>query len=494
MTSAGTLFALLLAGGAAGPQPEAQPGTGPRIVLDGRFDDWPAPDAQVCADADYVYLRLNLPEPATLQAAPVTYELLLELDGRVIDVNGAVEGKAPQERGWDMAIEFSPPASEETKNKRPNGVQAFALDAQGRRMPISAAAIDLAFAPTFAAARFEVRLSRHLEGVKGVVADALNSGIVIWRMVTLDEAGHVQSQTPRVTGELPKRIVHRTLADVQLPAPAAGAVRVVSWNVLKATPMNDPEKFARVLTVLAPDVVLVQEWENTTPAQLEEWFNRNVPGDRPWHALISDGWGVGVVSRLALERLGPAHIDRPAEAAPDRNCPDQAVRLAGAIVTTASGPVAVASVHLKCCGSKDSKEDLARMAEAKAINAALGAAVKDKALAVRIIAGDFNLVGSEPPLTIMRAGPDADGSELSVAPATVLGDETFITWTDSTTPFTPGRLDYLLYSDATADVVRAFVVDTGRMSEGALKRAGLKAEDSRASDHMPLVVDLTVKR
>jgi endonuclease/exonuclease/phosphatase family metal-dependent hydrolase len=113
---------------------------------------------------------------------------------------------------------------------------------------------------------------------------------------------------------------------------------------------------------------------------------------------------------------------------------------------------------------------------------------------VRLIAGDFNLVGTRTPLDAMRAGLDADGSELAVAQTDVLGDHALYTWSDHKTEFPDGRLDYLIYSDASADAANAFVLDTRRLSDRTLAKLGLDRTDTGASDHLPVVVDLMPKK
>src|SRR5207248_2624641 len=113
---------------------------------------------------------------------------------------------------------------------------------------------------------------------------------------------------------------------------------------------------------------------------------------------------------------------------------------------------------------KDSGEDLTRMAEARAINASFmsaGGAMDHGAM--RILAGDLNLVGSRPPLDLLRQGLDVDGSDLTVARPMVLGDTTLLTWRDPPTGYAPGRLDYVTYSKSNAQVLNAFVLDTSRL-------------------------------
>jgi len=196
--------------------------------------------------------------------------------------------------------------------------------------------------------------------------------------------------------------------------------------------------------------------------------------------MMGSGWGVAIVSKYPMRALGPETIDDPAS--------DHPVRAVGAVVQTPEGDVAVTSVHLKCCGTKSSAEDSQRVIQAELINRAMDAAYADAGAGVRVIAGDFNLVGVRGPLDSMRAGLAPDGSDLSVARTETLGANALYTWWEAGNRFPPGRLDYLLYGGARA--VNAFTLDTARLSDAALARLGLYRDDSRASDHLPMVVDL----
>lgn len=162
----------------------------------------------------------------------------------------------------------------------------------------------------------------------------------------------------------------------------------------------------------------------------------------------------------------------------------------GALIDSPMGYLAASSVHLKCCGSSGSAEDQARISEAGAINRSLTEALEVEPVAMRVIAGDLNLVGSRPPIDVLRSGLDADGSDLEIADARVLGDQAYHTWREDGNAFTPGRLDYMLVGEGGARVVRSFVLDARVLSDAALGAAGLDRSDADASDHLPMVVDL----
>jgi endonuclease/exonuclease/phosphatase family metal-dependent hydrolase len=170
---------------------------------------------------------------------------------------------------------------------------------------------------------------------------------------------------------------------------------------------------------------------------------------------------------------------------------EQDVRFVAAMADTPLGAVLVSSLHLKCCGSSDGPEDLRRAGEAYAINSALRDIIAKQRPVTTVIAGDFNLVGSDRPMEIMRSGLDADRSDLLAAPALVWGDRARYTFRDIAGPFQPGALDYVVVGDASVEVARSFVLDTSLLSPGALRQMGLQdAQDGAVSDHLPTVVDL----
>ena len=59
--------------------------------------------------------------------------------------------------------------------------------------------------------------------------------------------------------------------------------------------------------------------------------------------------------------------------------------------------------------------------------------------------------------------------------------------------FPPGRLDFILYSDAVIEKEHAFVLETESLPEDILAPMGLMQDDTHsASDHLPVVMDFTV--
>jgi hypothetical protein len=168
--------------------------------------------------------------------------------------------------------------------------------------------------------------------------------------------------------------------------------------------------------------------------------------------------------------------------------------------------VLVVGAHLKCCGT--ASDDVKRQQEVDNIMASIRDAQNDgsiPALTPIIITGDMNFVGDrQQPMTLIEGDivtswlqpsfdPDWDDTPLAdVAPQTTGLPQTF-TWISPRSPsdmqFSPGRLDYMIYTDAVLSKGNSFALYTPAIRFFDLQRLGLNATDSGASDHLPIVAD-----
>jgi endonuclease/exonuclease/phosphatase family metal-dependent hydrolase len=465
--------ALLLAACRSIPATHSQPRTEELTspVLDGDIAEWG--DAALLADEQYLYFRWSVgAADFPPQAAPYTTAILLDLDDD--PATGLPRSANGETLGIDLEILLSPPARDGTRR----GVRLEAISATGERTRLSHAQADFSFSPTYAANWYEARLSRTLP--TGPVDAPRFAGLY----AMLGPAGEIIGLSDAFRGVLPSRRDARS-SDALPPKPADG-VRIVSYNILRDGPIERPDPFRRILRALDPDLVLLQEWDRADT--IEAWFNANLPEAGPWHVRSGQG-GVAIACRYPLQSSGPDAVVIAAENDDGRSF--RPVRVITALADTPIGGVLLASVHLKCCGTAGSVEDRTRFSEARAVNAAVLRAIDDDRVAHVVIGGDFNLVGTRPPLDLARAALDADGSDLAVAPARVLGDRAYYTWADAANDFSPGRLDFIVYSDASALVSASFILDTARLGPASLAAAGLLPGDSAAaSDHLPVVVDL----
>ena len=124
-----------------------------------------------------------------------------------------------------------------------------------------------------------------------------------------------------------------------------------------------------------------------------------------------------------------------------------------------------------------------------------------------IVAGDLNLVGHSRQLRTLLEGAildtathgpgrplDWDGTALAdAAPLHTTGRETY-TWRGDDSPFAPGRLDFILYTDSVLELANGFVLWTPDLRDADLERTGLHARDTvTASDHLPVVADFVFR-
>ena len=162
------------------------------------------------------------------------------------------------------------------------------------------------------------------------------------------------------------------------------------------------------------------------------------------------------------------------------------------------------NAHLPCCGN-----DIGRQAEVDAIMAFIrdarepgGELTLDENTPI-VIAGDMNFVGQIGQLVTFLTGdifnnelegedfaPDWDGSVFTSITPRHSDQRMGYTWRkDSSNNYSPGHLDYILYSDSVLDLVKSYVVHTPSMSSERLLLYGLEANDSLGSDHFLFVAD-----
>lgn len=465
--------ALAQGGRSARPQP---------IVFDGSVAEWPT-DVVASADQDYLYIRFTFPgERRSLQSGEYTTSVWLDLD---TNPETGLRGVSPVEArrfGFDLEIQFSPRNSQQPGPDR--GTVAYVLASDGSFRKIGHAALGVAALPTHASEHFEIRLPRYLPEVAGLPLEGLRTtGTTSGMVVEMDNTGRLlRSAEPFSVNMPPARGAPPTFA-ATIPPKSRSGVRVLSYNVRRTAPVSNPEPFARILRAVDPDVVLLQEWDEGNASDLEAWFSQHVAGSSPWFALRGAGQGVAIVSRLPLRPLEPLELTGTAGT----------VRALSGVVRQGTTDYAVTTVHLKCCGSIGTPEDQRRIEEAGLINAVLAAAYAARPPAVRVIGGDFNLVGSLEPMTVLRHALDRDGSDLSPTVPLSLGSPAALTWRNASSQFSPSRLDYFLFSDSSAMVSQAFIVDTSILSDESLAAAGLKRDDASGSDHLPIVIDIRAK-
>ncbi|MEO1236819.1 MAG: endonuclease/exonuclease/phosphatase family protein [Planctomycetota bacterium] len=478
LTTAACLLVLPLTATPAGAQ---APGDGVRLI-DGRWDDWADDDTRFVVDEHHVTLRFETPDERTLLRHGQTVVVALDTDGE------AQSGRSERGiEGADLWIELNPTRDE--ADRRTPAVRVTAYNRRGRGSQVDVGDLGLHTAPTHASRRFELRFDRGEWRLQAIgLHDAGPMRAMVWLQDHDSESttpiGVYTADAPAATLDGP------TPADeATLPEKPEGAIRVVSWNTLWGSQLERPQRFSRLAKAIDADVYLLQEWSNEpyTGESVAEWFERyGGPGD--WAAVTtsnsgSRGSGVAVASRLPLLAAGPADLD-----ARSRTRWTFPIRFAGAVIETAYGPAVFATVHHKAGGRLGAAEDQRRLEESAAIQRAMASMRESHGAAFVVYGGDFNLNGTFDVVDRAVAGLDTDDSALTLADAEVLGRPGLL--------YTHGRsgskrrLDYISYPDAAFAPAQAFVVDTTVLPGETLRALGLNKNDSAASDHLPVVVDL----
>ncbi len=474
-----------------------------QVRMDGLDDEWPD-GVQVMADGEHLHLRLHWESAVTLQSAPRSTAILLDLDadastGLKNPVANLLRPSVPA-MGIDLAVFLSPPGEGRGPGGLGNGARIEVFDRSGASRKISHADVGFMFLPTYASATTEVRFRRDVRSDLPIASMMKAESGVRGVALQMSIGGKRIGGANVFTGEMPAFAVTASASSDRIPNRPANSLRIVCWNVLWGAPMRTPDGFARVLRSLNPDVVLIQEWDNRqaheekiTAEMRSAWLNEHMPQDQQWTVIDSAQRGVAIASRVPMKRLELSGLTTSVTSESGALLERQP-RFVSAIVTTEHGKAIVASVHLKCCGSMGDWADQTRIAESISINLALRRALRDNPDAACVIAGDMNLVGSKLPLDTLAAGLDTFGVALQVADPVALGDASTHTWQDARSRFTPGRLDYVLSTASKAELLQTFIVDTGRMSPESLEAAGLSATDTDDSDHLPVVVDLRLQK
>ena len=517
----------------AGPVPPAAP-----VWTDGTFDDWtgipaaatdPVWDAPpgspvdlgavfVQDDPRFIHLLIDLGDTVTAQGMTGTVEVVLDGDG-----DSGTGGSYGGVDGADLAIVLSR-QTDAAAERRGVGVGVRQVGGRGPHDIENGTAVGLLVSPTHSSDRFEVRLDRVALGDwSGRRPGSGRDAHIVGRLRYL-RADVLVDETPVFTHALttpPGGDPPLLGADALVRTP--DALRVVTWNVSDGNFRDHPGAFRRVLTALDPDVVLLDEvYAAVALADLARFANDLRSGQgSSWHWWLAQGGGrqrtaVGARAMELRGEAGLARIDHAPgalerwlrEAGDEPEAPrmappavlaraeaDGGLSATGAWVTVGERAILFVPVDLQSAGHDGSPRDRLRELQARTLNQAVAAALATRPTAALVIGGDLNLVGSARPLEELRSGLGVGGGDLSVARPERLRDRSLATWrsTYPRDPFSPGRLDYVLYRGSVLQVRRAFVFDAADLSPAARAQLRIRESDTLQSDHLPLVVDFTFR-
>ena len=511
------------------------------VRTDGRFAEWEeavvlfddpvdAPEAAIelgqiraLDDPRSLHLSLDLGREVNAQSLPGALRILVDADDDE-STGGSLHGTP----GVDLVLTTSYMADPDASRGFGLSVRAFVDGEAGEA--VDAYPLRVMVAPTFAASRFEMRISRH--GSSDPPLPRLGPRIRL-RLVYV-EGGVAVEWTDATAYDFATRADPALARDVaaieaRLARPA-GTVRVAQLNFSELSFTQPTLALARLLGACEPDVLLLDELPaGGDDARMEAFF-----GLAPFAALGRWEFVLGasggrqrsaVATRLGGLEPAPAFadVDYPEttlaelrDGVPERFHAAidaegrRGISTVAAWVPVGGRDVLFVALDLQSAGWLDSAEDRLRVLQAATIldraRTAIGRRQPRDGETSRglsaLVGGDFNLVGSRTPLDVLSqllsggagaagGGAASTDSPLEPVDAERLGERTLTTWRSPGAPFAAGRLDYLLVPTRHFEVSNAFAFTTEDLPAPVLERLALEADLSlRLSDHLVLVADV----
>jgi len=422
------------------------------VRIDGEFKDWK--DVKVCAydpkgDANGAF------DITKVYAASQGSILYLRFD--VVSLLNLQNG--PRAEGTLLVIIDLPNNKQLILDTR--GRRAFLNDNLKGRIPWDR--LKYIVGPTYAQSEFEIQID--LGGFNINRGDAINI-----QFDGSDQLSAPVTFTFSQPSETPKRRSHRRDLGTD--------VRIVSFNTYFEG-LSDPNRedaMGRLLNSVNGDIYCFQEeWKTKDHGEI---LSRLMPleNENLWH--IHKVHGNVIASKYPLEIL-----------------PSKNDRYAVAYIKSAENYLFILNTHLSAMGYVDSKEDRLRIRQANDIIVTIdeiyrGQYGEDDTPGTKsgiVIIGDFNLVGSRTPLDLI-IDKKVYGLKDWLIPNLI--GESVITWRGgSRASFSPGKLDYIVYSAKTLVPKNGFILDSELLNRTELRQLKLDVADSKLSDHLLITVD-----
>lgn len=463
-----------------------------RILVDGEFDDWiqqpvwytdAAGDGgasgvdfgelRIYHDDDYLFLFLEVGAELNLQDLN---EITLYLDTD----NSPTTGFSINGIGAELVYTF--------------GERSGLYYGAGNPMSISHPDIGLVTAPTVTSDRFEIAIKRNLT-LSGIPIFQSNEMKVVVRDNTLNG-----DMIPASSEEIEYLFSADSLG--ALPAYSFqkkqdSDLRILSYNVLSDGLFDQSRvpAFTRILQAIQPDIIGFQEIYNNSPAQVAtqlESMLPSAPGQQWYYAR--QGPDCHAISRYPIlaTALIPGYNQGAGNGAFLIDIPE------------IDEDLLLIVAHPPCCSNdagRQTEVDLMMefVREAKSGNGPIPLTVN----APIVIVGDMNLVGDFRQLETLLSGdigneaaygpdfrPDWDGSDFLDSHPYTTGLPFSFSWYREGSSFSPGRLDYIIYSGSTLLLNNRFSLFTPSLPQDSLTAHSLLADDVLvASDHLPVVAD-----
>lgn len=463
------------------------------IDIDGFFEDWTAslttyddtPESitgvdilnlQLSNDDEYLYVKFELDQEINLTSDLMPHNLWLFLD---TDNNEATGFQAQTGYGAELAIKFKDRFA--YYNVTPSSIVNFND-------------LGMYALPTVTSNTFEIAIARN------AIPDGINPlfTAATIRVLLKDDSSGDALPNP---GDIATYTFDETPVPEYVPVPlekeSEDLIRVMAYNTL-FNGLADTDRltyFERIVKAIQPDIIGFSECSSTGVTYVKNLLDTWMPLETSYGWYVTSDSSADLITAskfpiteqwLNLYRQHPVFIDLPVEYNAD---------------------LLFTNAHLRCCNANTERQNQVDEYVSFMLDAtAAGGSVDIPQNTPFVYAGDLNLVGYAQQLQTLLTGDiqnvgtygdgapyDWDGTDVADAVPPQADMRMAYTWKDDGSTYLPGRLDYMLYSDAVMSVEKSFVLQTEIMSTDRLNLYGLLAGDtSNASDHFPIVTDFYI--
>lgn len=354
--------------------------------------------------------------------------------------------------------------------------------------------IGLVTAPTVTSDKFEIAIKRDIS-ISGIPLFPSNNLKIVFK--DNSSGGDFLPLINEVITYTFSNDVLESLPNYSIQKRNDSDLRIISYNVL-SDGLFDPGRlpsFTRLFQAMQPDIIGIQEVYSFSSTQVANQLESILPsstGQEWYHAKA--GPDCHAISRYPI--LESTVIQGSGNGAFLIDVPDTEKDLLLIVA------------HPPCCANNVERQieiDLLMnfLREAKAGNGPIPL----EANAPIVIVGDMNLVGFKRQLETLLTGdifdefafgpdfnPDWDGNNLLDCKPYVPGLPLSYTWYNEGSDFSPGKLDYIIYSGSNLILQNSYSLFTPSLSQDTLNTFNLLANDAvTASDHLPVVADFEIK-
>lgn len=459
------------------------------ILIDENYTDWqtiPSLSQETSGDADsgepdfldlkihsddtFIYLNVEVDEEILIQQYH-NISLLIDTD------NDAQTGHSYQDIGAELVYNL--------------GQRSGDVFLSGGETSVNSYDIGLVTSPTVTSHRFELVINRDAEinGTPLFPSDEL-SVLLRTSMSGGDLVPDAQADKSYTLRNEPFQ-----KPDYSLDKMSDQSIRVMSYNVLRDNLFESSveNEFRRIFQAIKPDIIGLEEVYDHSGSQAAELIGTFVQPEN------SSQWYSGDVGNdnLIVSKY------------PVTNQTAISGNAAYLLDLGDDGEMLVLVAHPPCCDNDSGRQreiDM-MMAFVRDSKEGTGNGFDLEENSPVVIMGDMNLVGLNRQVETLITGdiddensygsdfnPDWDGTTLEDAKPQNPELPTTFTWYSDGSSFSAGRLDYIVYSGSVLDLKNSFALHTSVLPADTLQKYNLQANDTyRASDHLPIVADFSLK-